>query len=87
MITHNLKIRKEFADAILRGDKPFEVRENDRGFQRGDYVRFTAIDKYATEIPYHPINEKDYKITYVLSGWGIGPGTVVFAIKEMTHDA
>lgn len=29
MIIHRLKIRKEFADAILRCDKTFEVREND----------------------------------------------------------
>lgn len=81
-MTHCLKVKREFADAILRGDKTFEVRENDRGFQRGDQIRFTATDKYATEIPYHEINQKDYVITYVLSGWGIEPGKVVFSIKE-----
>ena len=29
---HELKIFKSFADAIISGDKTFEVRHNDRGF-------------------------------------------------------
>lgn len=31
---HELKILKSFADAIISGDKTFEVRHNDRGFQK-----------------------------------------------------
>lgn len=41
---HELKIFKSFADAIISGDKTFEVRHNDRGFQKGDKVRFKVED-------------------------------------------
>ena len=33
-MVHNLKILDNFAEAVLMGDKKFEIRENDRGFQK-----------------------------------------------------
>ena len=41
---HELKIQKQWADAKLAGEKPFEIRRNDRGFQKGDIVRYKVID-------------------------------------------
>lgn len=41
---HELKIQKQWADAKLAGEKPFEIRINDRGFQKGDIVHYTVID-------------------------------------------
>ena len=41
---HELKIHKQWADAKLAGEKPFEIRRNDRGFQKGDIVRYKVID-------------------------------------------
>lgn len=79
--THHLKIREDFADAVCAGDKTFEVRENDRGFQKGDNVVFQCVDKSGLRLP-HLINDKLYKITYVLNGWGIKENYVVFGIKE-----
>ena len=38
--THKIKIDEEFADAVLCGDKNFEIRKNDRGYQKGDHVIF-----------------------------------------------
>lgn len=78
---HNLKLLENFADDIIIGYKTFEVRENDRGFQKGDIVKFTCIDSNGFKLD-HLINEKVYKITYVLNGWGIKNGFVVFGIKE-----
>ena len=43
-MTHELKIQKQWADAKLAGEKPFEIRKNDRGFQKGDIVRYGVID-------------------------------------------
>lgn len=43
-MTHELKIQKQWADAKLAGEKPFEVRINDRGFQKGDIVRYRVVD-------------------------------------------
>lgn len=43
-MTHELKIQKQWADAKLAGEKPFEIRRNDRGFQKGDTVRYKVVD-------------------------------------------
>ena len=83
---HKIKILNDFADAVITKDKTFEVRENDRGYQTGDIVLFEAINKNGTLDIAHLINEKEYRITYVLSGWGIKEGYVVFGIKDITND-
>ena len=82
---HELKIFKSCADAIISGDKTFEVRHNDRGFQKGDKVRFKVEDLQEKRED-HPISEKLYEITYVLNSWGINEGFVVFSIKEAADD-
>lgn len=81
MIEHHIKIQKEFADAVMSGEKTFEIRKNDRGYQKGDMIRFHVVDG---DIPLtsHLLNDKTYEITYVLSGWGLCEGYVGLAIKE-----
>lgn len=76
---HELKLREDFADAITDGRKTFEVRRNDRGFQTGDRVRFNVVDALGFETV-HPLNRREMRITYVLSGWGIKEGYVVFGV-------
>lgn len=82
---HELKILKPFADAIVSGDKTFEIRENDRGFNRGDLIHFYCVGDtetiWASEID-HPIRDNLYEISYVLSGMGIEEGYVAFAIRR-----
>ena len=78
---HNLKLLENFADDVLIGYKTFEVRKNDSGFQKGDTVKFTCVDKNGNMLQ-HSINDKVYEITYVLNGCGIKNGYVVFGIKE-----
>jgi len=77
---HELKLKEDFADAIADGRKTFEVRENDRGFQAGDTVEFVVVDRLGLEIG-HPLTGREMRITYVLSGWGIKEGYVVFGIS------
>ncbi|EJK2102347.1 DUF3850 domain-containing protein [Vibrio cholerae] len=38
MANHQLKIKSEHLEAIIRGDKTFEIRKNDRDFKVGDRV-------------------------------------------------
>ena len=83
MTTHNLKIKPEFAKAVLSGEKTFEVRKNDRGYQKGDLVRFRLSDPGPQQLQ-DKLSEKVYQITYILSGWGIDPEYVVFSIKEVS---
>lgn len=83
-MTHKIKILESFADAVVRGDKTFEVRKNDRGYQKGDLVQFTVLyDSDKCEMCSHPLMEQTYEITYVLSGWGIEDGYVVFGIRKV----
>lgn len=81
--THEIKLLVEFADAVFRGEKKFEVRKNDRGYQKGDRVRFRVVDAAGINVD-HPLNDCKYKITYVMSGWGIKNDYVVFGITEIT---
>ena len=83
-MVHNIKIRQSFAEAVLNGDKIFEVRKNDRGYQKGDLICFTVLyDSDGLEMVNHPLHNKCYEITYVLSGWGIEDGYCVFGIKPV----
>lgn len=82
MKTHDLKLNIEFCDAVLSGEKTFEVRKNDRGFQTGDLIRFIPTDGTVREHAKHEISGHTYKITYILNGWGIKNGYVVLGIRE-----
>lgn len=81
MTVHKIKLQIGFCDAVLSGIKCFEIRRNDRGYQKGDYVQFIPVDEVGDE-RYHEVQNKTYLITYVLGGWGLLEGFVVFGIKE-----
>lgn len=82
---HELKILSSFVRPILDGSKTFEIRENDRGFQKGDRVQFKVIPDDWTHKNNSVICEFEHKIfeiTYVINGWGLKNGFVVFGISE-----
>lgn len=86
--SHNIKIIKRFADSILCGDKLFEVRRNDREYQKGDIVTFIVVgDEEDCDIKIsHKLNDNYYEITYVLSSfYGLAPGYVAFGIKQVEN--
>lgn len=89
-MTHILKILKPFADAITSGEKSFEVRRNDRNFQKGDLVEFYAVSETNGEPTAHPINAKQYRIGYVLKfedfPAGLSEGFAVFTITPEPPD-
>ena len=80
---HEIKLLEDYCDAVLSGEKTFEVRKNDRGYQKGDHVSFTPVDRSYLKF-YHPVSEKEYEITYVHSGLGLENGYVVFGIKDIS---
>lgn len=86
---HELKTWPCYFDAVKRGEKTFEVRRDDRGFQKGDVVRLvrTRTDNplaveyaYGSPTPRHVIERR---ISYVLTGgqFGIEPGYVVLGLE------
>lgn len=46
---HDLKILPEYFKAIMKGDKTFEIRKNDRCFQVGDVLRLRSHDPRKNE--------------------------------------
>ena len=79
MKLHNLKIKAEFATPKLRGDKPFEIRKNDRNFKVNDLIRYTCID---SPIVNDDIEKKLYYIAYI-TNYEQKDGYVVFCDKEV----
>ena len=83
-MTHHIKLNHNYADAVLSGQKNFEIRYNDRGYQRGDKVQFTVVDDYKIRV-YHPLDDKIYIITYLVHGYGLEKDWCVFGIKQLNE--
>ena len=86
MKIHEVKIYESYADAVLSGEKTFEIRDNDRGYQKGDWLEFRVIvdGSYpCASVVSHGLNRKKYEITYVHSGLGMKEGYVALAIKAV----
>lgn len=87
---HQLKTLGRYFDAVVRGDKTFEVRKNDRAFQTGDILELARLDddgRHYSILPgdrYEKITAR-YKITYLLQGgqFGIEPGYCVLGLSPV----
>lgn len=84
---HTLKLREDYVEPVLLGEKTFEVRENDRGYQKGDYVYFKAISRRGVPLMDTILEQRTYQITYVHSGLGLKENYVVFGIKEVGNQS
>lgn len=74
--THTLKCWPPYFGAIRRKEKNFDVRRDDRGFQKGDAVILREWDPKRVSFTG---NDEHRKIKYILTGgqFGIEPGFVV----------
>lgn len=97
MQKHILKVETAYMDALKRGDKPFEVRRDDRGFQKGDVlvlcrygkgrVGYGFMDKDGDVVSSYPetqgVDRIERRITYILTGgqFGLEPGYVALGLK------
>lgn len=94
-VEHILKTHPAYFDAIERGDKTFEVRRDDRGFQKGDVLVLQRTREDRTHDvdwdPHHKPKLGDRmrarkelrrRIGYILTGgqFGIEPGHVVMQL-------
>lgn len=80
---HELKTWPEFFDAIVGGDKPFEVRWNDRGFKVGDVLRLREWDPRHS---WYTGREERRRVTYVLANqaFGIEAGFVCMGLAILS---
>ena len=87
---HKLKILTQYATAKIVGDKPWEIRINDRNFQKGDIICYQAVEDKGNGMGIMPvnhiINSKIYEILYVYSGDGLEKGVVIFSDRDITEE-
>ena len=96
-MVHNLKTLPAYFDAVKRGEKTFEVRRDDRGFQKGDTLVLQRLnEKYNTHLvemdftdPNKVKHELRFRVGYILTGgqFGIEPGYVVMALVPLDNPA
>jgi hypothetical protein len=85
---HELKCWPAYFEAVARGDKNFEVRRDDRGFQKGDIL---ALREWDPDQPCEGLQSCNFEhrlITYVLTGGqlGIEPGHVVLGLQKLDDE-
>lgn len=79
MTTHDLKVWPQFFDAVADGVKTFEVRRNDRGFERDDVLVLREWDPATKE---YTGQERRALVTYIADLGPIGcPGFVAMQIR------
>jgi Domain of unknown function (DUF3850) len=92
VVEHELKTWPAYFDAVKRGEKKFEVRRDDRGFQKGDvlilqrtYNGRNGLHEVDTDAHGRPKHELRRKVTYILTGGqlGIEPGYVVLGLADL----
>ena len=85
-MTHEIKLNKEFIRPVYSGEKNFEIRFNDRGYQKSDLIKFriwlNEVDPDDLDMA-RELMKRTYRITYVINGWGIKNGYVVFGIERL----
>lgn len=78
MKTHSLKVLQEYYMPLAAGNKPFEIRFNDRDFQRGDKLILKEFD--GTN---YTGRETHASISYIFSGGKLGleAGYIILGLK------
>lgn len=93
-IDHELKCLTEFYPDVVNGNKPFEVRRDDRNFKIGDVIKLNEVETIAL-IPKTDFisSYEEYTgrtctllVTYKLTGerWGIKDGYCVLGVKRIS---
>ena len=77
---HRLKTWPEYYNAIIRGDKSFEVRRNDRGFETGDVVELMEWNPATKQ---YTGRSTTFEIGFIIdSDFGLQSGFCAFSLKR-----
>lgn len=81
---HDLKCLAVYFDALESGEKTFDVRRDDRGYQKGDTLRLTRWDSSKNHYT-RPRRIMERRIVYILTGgqFGIEPGYIVMSVEPI----
>ena len=85
--THELKTWPGYYQAIVDGDKTFEIRRNDRDFRKGDRL---ILREWCPTQQNYTCRETRVYVTYLLHGrqgspFGLSDGAVCMAISLLPH--
>jgi len=82
MNTHELKCWPQYYEPVESGMKPFEIRQNDRGFQVGDklVLREWVLEDYCPDTGYYTGRECTLTITYMTDFYQ-ATGYVVLGVR------
>lgn len=98
MPEHVLKVAAPYFEALADGSKTFEVRRNDRAFQRGDEVTLWDVGpdgrNCSPDCPDPKCSRRGrtlrFSISYVYAGdprfGGLEPGHVVLALRPIPEE-
>lgn len=80
--THELKIWPGCFGAVKAGNKPFDVRENDRNFQVGDLLLLREFEPESEQYTGQTVTRW---VSYILQGgvFGIQPGWCVLGFSDL----
>lgn len=95
MTEHIVKTHPVYFDAVKRGDKRFEIRRDDRGYQKGDILvqqrcredKPTEVDCFFDVYPMKARHELRHRIGWILTGgqFGIEPGFVIMQLEPIEY--
>jgi len=89
MKTHNLKTDSDVFKSVQCGDKTFEIRKDDRGFQVGDYLVLLETKYTGEQMKSEPASPMLYtgeacvrRVTHILRGpkYGLREGWVIMSV-------
>lgn len=60
-MTHELKILPEFFEAVIKGEKRFEIRKDDRAYKIGDFLLLKETSGHG-----YTGREVKVRVTYIL---------------------
>jgi hypothetical protein len=81
---HELKVLPAYFHPLANGEKSFEVRRDDRGFQKGDVL---WLREWNQKTGRYTGNATFANVKWILTGgqFGVEPGYIVMAV-ELIHD-
>ena len=82
MKLHELKIKYEYFKEVLRENKTFELRKNDRDYQVGDLIHFVKTDGNE----YIICSQVVFRIIYILKDvpqYGLDKDYCILGIKRL----
>ena len=92
VVEHDLKTHPPYFAKVYSGEKPFEIRLNDRDFQRGDTLMLREYDPECGKVqamgspdPCYTGRWVQAEVTYITS-YGQKPGYVVMGIKMIERN-